>query len=1274
MLIVKPYGRSEVAHGEDKTLRRQLRLKPDDSGPHALPKFAREHPELVVAQWISVIDKIAAKPRANSRPTSEQRKLRDTLGGAAWSILEKRLPPERVVELGKLWRRKIHPYSDRDDDRALGREKGRWYSRFAGETAASDIGAAEAAEIAGKIEEHLYKTEYRINGGRPHKQKGRIVARAASIAGNVITPISGLPEIGWTDADIERYRAAEDVAAIILKAAKTLEAAGRRVGHAVAASVLHEHYARLFPGTDGLPLSVAAVREGAPGLFALHTAVRETYKRILKNHGKDRREHGEYGKKRRRVSTLLPGDMDALIRLAGAMERNRKLNALVRLGKLLHYESGSRPNATEGTRDEPLQAVDRWPCDGELENGHYRTSAGQAEIKRNEAFVRIWRGAVAFAQRTLTDWADPDRDIDRDILVNASIKRATGDGFRDDEFNARLRLLFGSRSRLFDGTDQRAVLCLALRGWAGLRNGSFHFKGRGGFARALRAGVTGAEITMPEAVRKLLVTDASERRARLIALLRAANVEYYLSQSRLAALLGAVTASMPASSPLPRFRRVLDRAEKAWRIPQFTLRLPGPENRRSMEANPGLLARYVSLKMLYERAFPAWFGERDAGALNSWIERAADRATKAARTINQDPDAAARSAGLVQLADGEAIADFMDRLAGLTASEYRVQRDYASDPDAARKQAKHLEDLRCDVVAQAFEAYLLESGFDWALEALKDGSLPDEVTGDLDEVSLPVEADLATDLDEDWPVLLYFLLHLIPVEAAAGLRHQLRKLSVLEPVASTDVTVVEWLLNLYLDMHDAKFEGGEGVFGAEPLSRLFEAEADFGRVCPESPGNGVDRHVPWRGLREMLRFGAKEHRLMGIFGNYPIRFADVQELECLEGEHTDGTLSPIAAAHARREELHAKWAGGKKEFCHVDKEAYRESLNTVVRHRHLAAHVRLENHARLHRLAVAVLARLADFAGLWERDLYFATLALIRLEKRKPEEVFKSKGLDRLSEGRIVNAVRDLKKNEDGSESNISKELQKLFGEGFLSDRGIVSVRRDLLHFNMLERKANEPFDLTAAVNDARRLMAYDRKLKNAASRSVIELLARNGLELAWEMRDHHLAAATVKSRQAVHLGDRTITEELHGQTFVTMAAALFGGSALSSVRRAGGKKRSKSGDAQRTGPQTPERRQPRTTVLPPPGQRMHAVLIGEKTKRGAWKAEIDLGGERVVGDIFNSGEVPLEAEPGLEVDLVVRVANPKNASFLWPSPDVEARHERVVARRHPERRTGRRR
>ncbi len=1272
MLIVRPYGRSDAdRETEAGPLRRRLLLRPDHADGREIPDFADGHPELLVAQWISAIDKIARKPAGSKKPTPEQRRLREALGGAAWIVLRDRLPEGRADELEKLWRRKLHPYGD-GNDHASGREKGRWYARFAG---------AEAADIARRIEEHLHEAEYRIGGSRPNKRQGRLAARAQSIAGNVATPVCELPQAGWADADLERYRKAGDVAGAIKREAEAEEAEKRRVGPAVAARALHGHYAKLFCGENGIPLSIAEAKHDA-GLFALHMAVRDAYTRILKNHGKDRPQHGA---RRRKVSALLPADMDALFRLAGAMGGNRKLDALVRLGKLIHYDATPAPNERSGTGDEPVHAVDRWPRGADIERSRYRTSAGQAEIKRNEAFVRVWRGVIALAQRTLTDWAGPAGNIDRDILGVCETGKACGEKFNEEAFDNKLPILFGDRACLFrEKADGKDVLRLALKGWAGLRNGSFHFKGRGGFVRALCVGTESLGGGAEEPVRELLTTDRRLRRARLVESLRAAHVEHYYDTGQLEALLVAVADGRSAQSPLPRFRRVLDRAENAWRKRKDDrLRLPGPENRRDMEANPGRLARYIALKTLYERAFPSWLEDQDAEALNDWIDRAAGRATKEARSINNDPDAAARTAGLVWLAEGDGIADFMDRLAAETASEYRIQRGYASDPDAARKQAGHIENLRCDVIAQALAAYLREAGFGWTLDDPPEGSLPDGRKADLDKIALP-PADGAG-AAEDWLARLYFLLHMVPVEAAGNLRHQLRKWSVLERKQSAlegepdvDVGAVERILDLYLDMHDARFEGGEGVAGAAALRGLFVSEAQFRRVCPESPGADSAGHVPWRGLREMLRFGGGEPRLMPTFRERPIDAAMVDQLEALEKRPEGVGLSPVAKAHARREKLHAWWVR-KKKLSPEDGNAYREALETVVRHRHLAAHVRLVNHARLHRLAMAVLGRLADYAGLWERDLYFATLPLVLLDNRKPEDVFKRRGIKLLREGRIGDALKELKQNADGSEPAIVRELEKLFGDDVPAGHGVVAVRRDLLHFNMLQHKENASFDLMTALNETRRLMAYDRKLKNAVSRSIIELLAREGLDLTWEMKDHELGGATVKSRQAVHLGGKDITEDLHGEAFVAMAAALFGGVVQPSAVPSGAAGGVKPGarPAGRTGNRgRPARAQPPppSSPLPAAGQRVQAALVEEKTKKGGWKAVVDAGGNRVVGHIFNSDEVPPDAAAGQTVELIVKVANRKNASFEWPSPEVEARLSKRTASRRGGRLQGRQR
>ena len=1127
MLIVKPYGRSETepdgAGGLRRKIRRNLEGRPADDLAD-VAAFAAGHPELVLAQWISAIDKIAAKPRGARKPTPEQRRLRETLGRAAFDLLtaEGLLKPSQEG----LWKRKLHPYGKGDDRKAHGREKGRWYARFAGGREPDAIDDEAAGEIARKIREHLHRAGYRIGGGRPGRRQGLIAARAESIAAGVPRLPARLPdgERPWSEGDREKYAAAGDVAAAIRAKAEEREGREPRFSMRDAAPVLYEQYGRLFRGEGGRVLPVAEARAAHPGLFALHGAVKDAYAGILKKHRK------------RSVAGVLPEDMDSLFRLVERKSGNRDLAALLRLGKAIHYAAASGPGA-----DAPADAA---------APGRYRTSEEQSEIKRNEAFVRVWRNTVALAARTAKDWADPDGHIDGDILLK--IKQATDDRFDAAAFRDKLPLLFGDRAGLFGGDDdfRRSVLRLALEGWAGLRNSSFHFTGRGDFVRALRRGFQGENATAIAAAHRLLERDRAGRRARLLDELRAAHVEHYLDPAKLGALAGAVLDGAPPKSPMPRFRRVLDRAEKAWGRRPHRLRLPPPGNRTELE-KPGRLCRYTVARMLYERAFPAWLEGRDHAALNAWIERAAKRATGEARKINRDEYAVARAADLIRLDPRQGIADFSDRLSAATATELRVQRGYGGDAEQARKQAKYIDDLRCDVVAQAFADWLAEAGFAWAPEDLGDGPRPEEKRSDL-EAAAPPAADPHGGGAADWEAALYFLLQLAPVDAVNRLRHQLRKWSILEKEPDADAEAVGRLFDLHIDMHDARFEGGEGMAGAEALEPLFDGEDTFSRVCPAQPGTdggrNVPSYVPWRGLREVLRFGAAPP-LMPVFKGRRIPAGDVDELAALEKEEDGGSF--IARRQAERERLHAKWAREKKKFSAGDKDAYRKALADVARHRRLAAHVRLVNHARLHRLLMAVLGRLVDYAGLWERDLYFATLALLRLGNGSPAEVFgDDEALGHLKDGRIVPALQRLKRSSGKDEPALLGQLRRLFGDEFLDGRsGSAAIRNKLAHLDMLRggKGGAEGLDLTEAVNETRRLMAYDRKLKNAVSKSVIELMARENLDLAWKMEGHRLAGATVKARQAVHLEDRKIREDLHGDQFVAMAADLFAGKALPS-------------------------------------------------------------------------------------------------------------------------------
>ena len=96
------------------------------------------------------------------------------------------------------------------------------------------------------------------------------------------------------------------------------------------------------------------------------------------------------------------------------------------------------------------------------------TSDGQAVIKRNEAFVRVWRHVLALASRTLTDWSDPEGRIGGDILLSGN---KVMENFDNGSYARKVALLFGNRAAVprhgGDEDFQKAVLELPWRGLRG---------------------------------------------------------------------------------------------------------------------------------------------------------------------------------------------------------------------------------------------------------------------------------------------------------------------------------------------------------------------------------------------------------------------------------------------------------------------------------------------------------------------------------------------------------------------------------------------------------------------------------------------------------------------------------------------------------------------------------------------------------------------------------------------------------------------------------------
>lgn len=1248
MKIVTPYGRSFTQKREaEKKGERRLRLKSRQTRKFQedadIPQFVAEDPHALIAAWISMVDKIYRKPKGGKRPSKQQFEARQNLGNACWEVLRSREPFRHNAEIDKLsqiWRSKLHPYPHKkkngednfDDDSGKGFDDTVWAERFN----AKPSKECQYRAVAALIGEHLHNQRFSVKkGSGKETSKGLIAERAQSISKNTLAnhmssalienerhsekpPVVRLlkaridDRIGrcglWSESDQKAFTKFGDVARQIYSKNSELESADKifkrrtiRSGEAI--DIIHTQYGKQFQQAGGQKCKKRKHIEsdGQAGLLALYDAARAYYRKLLRRTQKNGRD--------KPIGHTLPKNSGELLSLLRNAELNRVTNDLVRLGRVLHYESSlSDQDGFEGIEDGDEFLPESW---NDCLNSNYWTSAGQADIKRTEAFVRVWRNAISQASRTLQAWTDPEQkrsvkgaggtpaDDNNDILDARNIE-PVGSGQQLDFRHARthLKILFGRDAELFtDGAGSQADPKLAGSCFAALtlarlaRNEIVHFRGRRGFIEKLKqlgnpdAGLTQSDRDRQRpfkdldmsAIENLYRNDEARARERAVRECESAHLHKFTDSDTLMTMVSALVEADESELVLPHYNKLLkglhnlqqyqaEQADAATGAQNYVsnglLTLPAPAKEEELKT-PWKLARFIGSRLIYDRLFRPWLFDQNAEKLNGWIAEAQSKATERARLTarEKDPSAMAdiiesKASSILTLKPGQNLSHLFDDLAHETASEMRVQKGYDSNPEQARKQMKWIEDFKYHIVAQAFLAYLSDPDagriYNWVLQ-LDENSVPRENApppGD-DPRFAGQSSPMVDEESEPWVSNLYYLLHMIPVDDVSQLLHQFRKWSVLENKSTliesgsgtgassevesprdgqeADVKRVISVFSLYLRMADDKYvwERDRGTSdindtGLAAVRGFFESDAAFKSAFPLQENEEEHRlAVTRRGIRQVMRFGHL-NLLTRQFGDQKITGDDVMRV--LEAENDSPT--GIAARQKDRDALHkravdALRADNTDDFSRNHFQRYKKLVQDISAHKFAAEYVRLNTHVRYHRLLMRLLSRLIDYSGIWERDRYFMMLALMKLYGETPGSVLHRGAGKFRREGKIPAEISG-----GGAEFQRACELVNIAPNPHTSNGRkarlieIRDLRNDLAHFKILPQ-GRQNLNFTSLVNNVRKMMSYDRKLKNAVSKSIIEILHEEGFELSWRMdANHHLREARLKPRNIEHLKD----------------------------------------------------------------------------------------------------------------------------------------------------------
>ncbi|TDK29832.1 hypothetical protein E2F50_21765 [Rhizobium deserti] len=548
---------SDPAHEKDPSLRQLpsrgllLKTKAASSGgarslsekiwdSRSLPDQLERDRDLALRQYIQWLDKALKKPRNLRLLDMPSYVARTHLGTCLWDLFaelqfEDSTPDDPIYkQYLTRWQTKVHPYARHEvnwqkpetDGNAeeinqtqgtpckepdLAMSTTRWTSVFGVPVGASTMDAYR--EAASKIHEHLLFQELTIQGDERESQRHPSGYGFMNKRGEIITLDATDPRDcdrferykNWSEELEELYFQYGDVARQIASGFKNEPKAGKpkqRIGAA-----LYEHFGKVLQDSK-IP------DEKRQELWNLHNRIRHFYRTLA---GSRRLLEALRSDDTNKLRFLLPKNSEELLdRVVGKRNASR-LNRKVRLGKIIAHSI----DLSAGYGGSNFNALVH-----EAMN-YYTTSVGQSDIKRNEAFVRILRNAVAFSMRTHATWLEEGLDQQAKAFGTGDRPVASKEASRDlserdtaagallhtplHKIIPHARLIFGSRvyefafdstsvqearksrSRtdvLFDGSEQdKEVLWGLLRLAALVRNRSYHFNTKKRFLSALENGL-----------------------------------------------------------------------------------------------------------------------------------------------------------------------------------------------------------------------------------------------------------------------------------------------------------------------------------------------------------------------------------------------------------------------------------------------------------------------------------------------------------------------------------------------------------------------------------------------------------------------------------------------------------------------------------------------------------------------------------------------------------------------------------------------------------------
>ncbi|WP_185493742.1 type VI-A CRISPR-associated RNA-guided ribonuclease Cas13a [Listeria booriae] len=493
-------------------------------------------------------------------------------------------------------------------------------------------------------------------------------------------------------------------------------------------------------------------------------------------------------------------------------------------------------------------------------------------------------------------------------------------------------------------------------------------------------------------------------------------------------------------------------------------------------------ARYFLTKLVYYQQFMPWF-TTDSSA----FREAANFVLHLNKNRQQDAKA---FTNIREVEKNELPRDYMSY----------VQGQIAIHEDATEDTPNHFEKFINQIFIKGFDKYMIASD----LVFIQSPENQELEQSEIDEMRFDIQVTPSFLKNKDDYISFWTFCKMLDAKHLSELRNEMIKYN-------GDLTEEQEIIGLALLGVDSRENDWKQFFssekGYEDVMKGYVGDALYER----EPYRQSDGKTPvlFRGVEQARKYGTETviQRLFDANPEFKVSQSNIAEWE-RQKETIEGTIK-------RRKDLHDAWAENpKKPQSDAFLKEYKaccEAINTYNWHKNKATLVYVNE---LHHLLIDILGRLVGYVAIADRD--FQCMA---------NQYLKSSGHTERVDSWINTTEKYWEKIRRKTWPKHIEKLHKfMVGENlFVSKR---NDRNRIAHLNYLSPK--NKYSLLYLFEKLREMLKYDRKLKNAVTKSLIDLLDKHGMCVVFanlKNNNHRLVIASLKPKKLRHLSGKKLND-----------------------------------------------------------------------------------------------------------------------------------------------------